>query len=571
MVDVVTPDETSAFLAARQAVDRSAWRRFLEAAGIIKGDVEAIKAASTRWRATTPLHHPALLQLAWRALTDARGRRMDGSERFPATLWLGGAEDTYGGRQFLGNLSQFVKLLQVRAQKVAPKRTGWVIEPTTNPEGRRTNEKTLAIHALFLDCDGTGTWDQLLTTLNAFDYCYVAYQSGGWSQSSPKWRVVIPLNAPHDTRSEEGIVAWKTVYNHARVIFGAVAGLTSVGFDPATETPCCPWFLTEKRDPNDSERQIIFHLGHALDMVALTLALPEVPEERSEHIERSAPAELSLAEAQLNIIIDALVKVTHNVPTGRRDLYLALPGALLDRGVPPDDVLAIVEAVSSSYPRPHADKHADNMHNARTTIAKWEAKTQYTRIGTLNSIAPTVAQALDVVLPDPVRKGIADSIEEMLRPPAPPPSTSISTDAAAVIEPLRRRPRLSPIGQRVSPIVSRLKKTTKYRLSGLLLECFMNGVPLPAKSTEEADNLVAIAMMALGRNLPVTTTWAEVLEFTSTSLALMDFSRSEERVATAERAFYRGQGNRHKAKKKREAKKEEDRQLHVAALRKLTL
>lgn len=586
MLDVAqyTDDESAAFLAARQATDRSSWRRFLEAEHVTKGDAGALKAALERWRATTPLYHPALRQLALRALQDARGRHVGPDEPFPATLWLGGAEDTKRGRRFLGNISQFVKLLQVRAREVAPKRTGWVIEPTTNPEGRRTNEKTLAIHALFLDCDGTGTWDKLLQALSGLGYCYVAYQSGGWSPSSPKWRVVLPLLAAHDTSTEAGIVAWKTAYNNARVVFGNIAELSCVGFDPATETPCCPWFLTEKRDAHDTERAITWthQGGRALDLTALTLALPEVPEEKLEPTMRAAASELSLDEEQLNKIIDALTPVTNNIPTGRRDLYLALPGALLDRGVQPDDVIAIVEGVSLSYPRKHADKHADNMHNARTTISRWESKTQYTRIGTLNSIAPDAARVLDAVLPDPVQKAIGDSIEEMLRPsvtytPQAANSSSVTISAAtAASYPItiapRRRPKLSSLGQKVSPIASRLKKTAKYRTSGLLLEALMNGVPLSTSTdTEAVNNAVAIAMTALGRHLPKDTTWAAVLEFASTSFALMDFSRSEDRVALAERAFFKGQGNRRKAQMKRETKKEADRQIHVAALRKLVL
>jgi hypothetical protein len=472
---MLNTDEEIAFNIARSNIDRSAWKRWVKSQQVDTSDTVAIKAAFQRWLQLPLLHAPILRKIALQALGEARGRRTDGTEPFPATLWLGGAEDTWNGRAFLGTISGFVKLLHDRSGALAPKREGWVIEPTTNPEGRRTNEKTLAMHALFLDCDGTGNWDRLLATLEQLDYCFVAYQSGGWTPTTPKWRVVIPLHAPHDTRTPAGQDAWRAIYNHARVVFGACAELLNVGFDPATETPCCPWFLTEKRDANDPPRQVTWRIGHTLDLTALSIVLPEVPEEQRDVTAISTATQLVLDDERLNVIINKLAAATNSVPTGRRDLYLALPGALLDRGVPPDDVMAIVEAVSASYPRPHADKHADNLHSARTTIGKWEAKTPYTRIGTLNEVAPHVATALDSVLPDLVAKGIADSIEMQLAPMPPPiPNAIAPTQPQSVTSTSsrRRRGRLTAIGRTVSPIVARLKASPKNKLAGVLVGCF---------------------------------------------------------------------------------------------------
>ena len=551
--------EETAFLSARRSISRSALTRFKHSQNAT--DDAAVLAAEAAFFTLPILHDPNLLALSHRALGAARGRRVGGSTPFPSTLWFGGAEKTWDGRDFLGTIEQFVRLLEERAKALAPKKTGWVIEPTTNTDGWRGNSSTVAMHALFLDCDGTGSWDTLLHTLTTLDYCFVAYQSGGWTHATPKWRVVLPLHTSHDTSTEAGQNAWKTLYNNCRCVFGAVARLYNVGFDPATETPCSPWFLTEKREAGDPERQVVWREGHSLDLTALTIALPEVVEERVEPSVNSVAAELTLDEERMNHIIDVLSAATNRVPSGRRDLYLALPGALLDRGIQPDDVFAIIEAVSASYPRAHPEKHADNLHNARTTIAKREAKENYTRIGTLNTVAPGVAAALDSVLPDLAARAIVDAMEKMLGlPTTPTVQVGATPSSPSSFPPVvsKRKGNLSEIGRKVSPLVTRLKSSKKdiKRLSGILLGCFRDGVPIPttaATSTADVDEMVCTAMRTLGRLLPAATRWQEVLDFASTSLHAIDFTQSVARVAVAERAFYEGQGKRNVSNMKKAA------------------
>jgi len=544
-----------AFLSARAATDRGAYLRWFKTQGIDKNDSVAVAAAVAQWRSLPLLQIPGLLPLAQSALEAAKGRRASGGDLFPGSVWLRGARDTDDGRDFTGKLGQFVKVLHHRATLVAPKGRGWVFEPTTNPSGRRTNEATVAMHALFLDCDGTGTWDKLLAALDALGFAYVAYQSGGWSPAVPKWRVIFPLHAPFSTTTEVGIRQWKGIYNHARIVFGAVADLLSVGFDPATETPCCPWFLTEKREENDPERQVVARTeGYALDLAALALALPEIPDEEPEYAVQSSAEKLTLSEERQVEIIDALAAVTNHVPIGRRDLYLALPGVLLDRGVPPDDVFAIIEGVSASYPRHHAEKHADNLHNARTTITRWEAGTHYTRIGVLNTVAPDVAAVLDRVLPNLATKGIADNVAAQLAQPATPllspENERIAQHALAVVH---RLPKLSNFGRAASKLAGKLKqsKRDEMRLSGLLIECFIKGAALPTLETMTIDEMVQRAMTSLGRGLPLSTTWPEALDFAGRSLLATDFTQSIERVAAAERAFYEGRGKRGRANQKK--------------------
>lgn len=513
------------------------------------------------WRQTRLLTGPGLAELARAALERARGRRIDANEPFPAMLWLGGAEDTWGGRPFLGTVEGVVNLLHQRAAALAPKRQGWVIEPVTNPTGRRTNAETRAMHALFLDADGTGEWDALLRVLCQLGYAFVAYQSGGWTPAVPKWRVVFPLHAPHDTSTEAGQLAWKAVYNHARVVFGTVAELLCVGFDPATETPACPWFLTERRNPADPTRQIVWNLGHSLDLTGLALALPEVvvEEERpslATSTTRTTASRRALNEERLVEIIDSLAKVTNNIPSGRRDLYLALPGALLDRGVSPDDVMAIIEGVSSSYPRPHADKHFDNLHNARTTVGRYLCGERYTRIGTLQELAPQVAAVVDQVLPDLVTKGITDAITAAMLSPTHQRSLAatgvqiapvvVSTSSAR-----RRRAPLTPLGHDISQIAARLKASTKQRQEGLLIGCFVDNISLPEIPGVSLLELSCTAVRALGRHLPLSVQWQDVLDFINPSL--LDLTRSAEHVAVIERVFYEGRGRRNKSNTKKAA------------------
>jgi hypothetical protein len=431
----------AAFSLARTATDRGAWGRYLQSQGADTKDEVAVAAAAVRFRTLPLLLAHEVITLAHQALEEARGPTVDENTKFPLTIW-GGAFRIDGGYTHDGVISDFIELLQERAQMIAAKREGLVVEPTTTTDGRRTNESTIAMYALFLDCDGTGTWDQLLAVLMRLDYAFIAYQSGGWTPGTPKWRVVIPLSTSFDTSTETKQLAWKAVYNHARVVFGAVGGLLSIGFDPATETPCCPWFLTEKRNETDPLRQIVWRKGHSLDALALVLALPAVDE-----ITPTAPTvrphlqTTTLSNERFEEIVSVLTAVTTRIPANRRDLYMALPGVLLDRGLEADDVLSICETVSARYPRPHPEKHADNLHCAKTTISKWDRDDRVTRIGTLNRIAPQIARAVDEVVPDPDKAEFLTLARLLARrstsaPPPPTPATGDVLDAPAWEQPV---------------------------------------------------------------------------------------------------------------------------------------
>lgn len=543
------------------ATNRSALERYKKQQGINTDDEAAVKEAERTYRSLPLLHNDALRKLAYKALGAAYGPAIDAQTPFPAMIWTGGARHTKDGVRFVDTVGGFVKLLDDRAAAVAPKREGWVIEPTTNTDGHRTNASTTAVHALFLDCDGAGPWEQLLAILFNIDYALVAYQSGGWSPTTPKWRIVLPLTRPFDTSTDEKRAAWKQVYHHCRIIFGALGGLLGAGFDPMTDTPCCPWFLTERRQVTDSPRQVTWKPGHSLDLMSLVMALPPVEEETRPTTATRVVKPHGLSNEQLDSIITALSKATAHVPSGRHELYLALPGVLLDRGVPADEVLAIIEEVSASYPRSHPEHHKDNLHNAQTTINKFEAGGHYTRIGELNSRWPEIAQALDKVLPNPMHAALQEATETMLAAPAVIPGATPAK---------KKRRKLSPLGKLISPISAHMKKSsnTFQQFGGVLIERILDGDSFqsPGATPAEVDGLVGAAMLALGFNLPKETTWREVLDLSHQTLLSMDFTQSIERVAAAEQSFLKGQRQRQKWNAKKQAAIDEQKS-HAAAIR----
>lgn len=442
------------FLAARRATDRGAFNRWLKERGV--EDKQAVDAAKEVWRRLPILTDPSVRELSMRALGAARGRVVDDSHVLHYRTWRGCTNVT-DGETGTTTIAEFVAGLHTLAERVRAKGTGLVFEPVTNTDGQRINESTIAMHALFLDCDNRGTWDRLLEQLDALRFCSVAYQSGGWSPSTPKWRVVLFLAHPFDVAGETRRETWKTFYDHARVVFGTVGELLGEGFDPATSTPCNPWYLTERRSVSDPPRLVRWRTGHLFDPVAFMQALPPVPVAVREGAAKSGAVErVELDDDRLAAIVDKLVTVTSNVPANRRELYMSLTGALLDRGLDPDDVRAVIEGVSSSYPRPDAKKHADHMRIAETTIACFENDRPYTRIGTLNADFPEVAQVIDDVVPDPVTAAIRESLTRV------PTSSALTASAAAVPPP--PPPVVALTAKQLRAKLCRLLRKSKARL-----------------------------------------------------------------------------------------------------------
>ncbi len=557
------------FLAARTAVERTALERYKRAQNVDEDNEVQKRAVEAQFRRLPLLIIPELRNYAFCVAEKSRGPKINGETKFPATLWIYGATHVDNGYKFDRNFNDFVRLLHERAREIFPKGTGWVIEPTTTLNGRRTNASTLSMHALFLDCDSSGEWDKLINALHVLDYAFVAYQSGGYQPSVPKWRVVLPLSAPFDTSSEELRAVWKNVYHHARVVFGALGELLGEGFDPRTDTPAIPWFLTEKRSPEDQPRQIFSCTdGHSLDLMKMVMALPAIEDAQPVvHAHRGEVKSTGLSDEKLDELISELARVTNAVPSGRHDLYLAIPGVLLDRGVPPDEVIAVIEGVSASYPRKHPDKHRDNIHNARTTVSKWEAGAPVTRIGTLNERWPGVAQAIDRVVPDP----FTASLLAMTQWDSTTASSVPNENAAPTKTKKKRGPKLPPLGRKIRSLVRKMKKSSNPERRGgaVLLEKILAGESFeaPNLTTDQLNRRVNTAMSSLGFNLPKTS-WAEILDLTKHTLHTMNFTQSLVRMAAAEAAFLMGQWKRQKWDLKVKIKDTQQRTESLAMLNK---
>ncbi len=578
-------DVDEIFLTARRATDRKACDRWVKEQHITNNSPD-YEPAKERWRNVPWLLDPQLAAYAQSVLAESRGTLVHSHDPMPAMIWYGGAMDTHGGHQFLGTTQEFIThVLEARAQEVAAKRCGWVVTPTSSVDGRRTNASTTAMHALNLDCDARGSWTALQGALTGLGIAHILYQSGGWSPTSPKWHVLIPLARPFDTSSPEKIEAWKSAYTSARVVLGALGGLIGEGFDPTVETPSIPVFVTEKRDVNDPPRQILYRLGYALDIEALVQNLPEIVDEddlqargSSHRLDEEIEA---LADARLEEIVTALCGSMAKILSGRRDLYMAIPGALLDRQVLADDVIAIVEEVSDRCPGDPrytraevSEKHREHVHCARTTIDKYERGDTYTRIGTIAERWPEVASAIDRVLPDP----FAEALLSALRPKHPAAvATGSATETQAssestTSENTRPRKKLTPLGRALSPIAKRLLEAEDVarKLRGFLLDCLVRGVAF-AEGADESDieEWTAEAMCAIGNHAPDETEWADVLAFVSDTYVAMDggrFYTDIERTSKAKRYFEEGRKQRARYQRRRQNEKEHQRQVGLSLL-----
>lgn len=158
-----------------------------------------------------------------------------------------------------------------------------------------------------------------------------------------------------------------------------------------------------------------------------------------------SPLTLNVPSGNVNVdldqVVDGLIGPISEIGVGggRHRLYLHLSGALLDRGVPPDDLERVVETLSLQAGVDEPSEIRDRLAGARTTLNMFKTGVPYTRIGELQALHAPVAQALDRVLPDRV-KAVArnalrlvrsgDTVEEVDTRPA----VKINTDEFKVID-----------------------------------------------------------------------------------------------------------------------------------------
>jgi hypothetical protein len=217
-----------------------------------------------------PLVAPGVVAVARTALSRAVGPRV-GSTTW--TVWKSLVQSRNGVRRTEPWLA-YAEWHFEQTSKLFSKGSGPTYNPTTNADGHRANASTLFMHQLVLDCDGTGDWFELRQALGELRLACLMHRSGGHTQDQPKWRVVFPLAQPFLAEGRDRKLAWSHTYEAARTVFGAVAKLAGVGFDPSTDGPFHPWYPGYRRTAAARPCEVVLADGATLDLDRLLEALP---------------------------------------------------------------------------------------------------------------------------------------------------------------------------------------------------------------------------------------------------------------------------------------------------------
>ena len=257
------------FTSARFATSRAAFARFFAANGQ-PVDATARTAVRAAFDAQDLLGDSELATLCRQAVAGARGHKVTSVR---VTIW-DHLRRTSGGAEYAYSWPDFAAQHDYWARMVVAKGEGQIYAPITTESGERLAVRTRCVHALVLDCDGTGTWDALRLVLSDLGIAAIFHASGGFTPELPKWRAILPLSAPVDVSAAEGAANWRMSYATARVALGSLARLRGAGFDPATDLVNNAWFPGYRRDTSAPRRAVHFWDGATLDLTALTGALP---------------------------------------------------------------------------------------------------------------------------------------------------------------------------------------------------------------------------------------------------------------------------------------------------------
>jgi hypothetical protein len=243
------------------------------------------------------------------------------------------------------------------------------------------------------------------------------------------YRLVLRLAAPVVLRDAEDAAAWRRMY------LGACAHL-SRRYGIVADLQCCDWTHLYRlpRVVRDGRLASPEFIGAPQAIGAWSYAPP--PEEAAldlaearrlattskvwrtklRHLDPSAASAAvsrqwrrgpgrHLGDADRDRIASTLAAPISAVADGRHPLYLALCGAILERGVPPDGLVALVQAVAERAgddPERVRRRAAD----ARSTVERWKRGEPVAATGVLSRDWPEVARILDDLLPDATR-GVA--------------------------------------------------------------------------------------------------------------------------------------------------------------------
>ena len=223
------------------------------------------------------LADPTVVAVARHALVAALARRGAALPR-PISLFRGykkrnGKDGEAYARTECWTVQQLGAWFKEQSQEVRPKGIGLFVV-CGDANGRRRDQDCRAITWLIVECDETGDWHQLLDTLDILGAAYVACRSPSHTVENPRWRLLLPLASPWVPSGDLGNdkARWKgQLYPAARLVLGAVAGLSQEGFDPSTDSllnrAYPPYRRPERKD--DPPREVRIQDGVAFDIEAL--------------------------------------------------------------------------------------------------------------------------------------------------------------------------------------------------------------------------------------------------------------------------------------------------------------
>ena len=174
----------------------------------------------------------------------------------------------------------------------------------------------------------------------------------------------------------------------------------------------------------------------ALNPIAAPKADPAVLARLESPLPPAVPAIAWTAEAPelWHPRVERIAAAVRDTDGNWHELFLALAGALIARGAPPEHVPALARAISVAT---GADTRVDDREQAaRTTVQRHLAGQAVTGYSTLRRRWPTVAAAVDVALATGMQARIRAQIEEE----ADLPTCSLEEISAALEDAIRRAP-----------------------------------------------------------------------------------------------------------------------------------
>ncbi|MCC6649275.1 MAG: hypothetical protein IT374_27360 [Polyangiaceae bacterium] len=262
-------------------------------------------------------------------------------------------------------------------------------QPRINKPGLDAFDETIVIEAFFCDVDNPahGEWtDETFALARDEERRLPSLATAGTYHTKHGRRIVQPLAQPLDVRVAEAHLR--------RWLFT----LESDGL--AVDWRCADW-TRHFRLPNVPRE--LGGRSRCIDLDRMTaIALPPLPEIQL----RAAPSRERLEKPRAGSIVwttelpppwrplaEKLAPAVRAVTTEWHSLFMAIAGALLGRGVPPEHVPALCAAVSVLTGAD--DRSVDRLAAARTTVERWRLDLPVTGYGTLARSWPDVAAALD--------------------------------------------------------------------------------------------------------------------------------------------------------------------------------